>query len=152
MTYHNYVEDKDNIEKSDMVTTLSLRANHHILRKDQKFKKAALKGMPEVIDIIYCIRFHMEGMWKLHNHFSKSHSDLADKTRSVLLHAIQRLKKESDNSSFVFHAIAALSETEHKEKVPLLLEWDDARRAALKKIGNLNNLHKRYVTGKIQKA
>ena len=60
--------------------------------------------------------------------------------------------RESDNSSFVFHAVAALSETEQIEKIPLLLGWDDVRRAELNRIGNLNSLHKRYITGKIQKA
>jgi hypothetical protein len=123
-----------------------------MLLQDKKFKKAALKGMPAVIDIIYCIRFHMEGIWKLYDYFTKSHSDIADKSRSIVSNAVDRLKKESDNSSFVFHAVAALSETEQIEKIPLLLGWDDVRRGELKRIGNLNSLHKRYITGKIQKA
>ena len=38
------------------------------------------------------------------------------------------------------------------KKTPLLLVWDDARIATQKRIGNLNNLHKHYITGKIFKA
>lgn len=59
VTYHNYVEDKNNIESSDKVLSLSLHSVRQTLQDDKKFKKAALKEMPEIIDIIYCIRFHM---------------------------------------------------------------------------------------------
>jgi len=152
VTYHNYVEDSNNIETSDKVSSLSLRAVRQNLREDKKFKKAALEGMPAVIDIIYCIRFHMEGMWKLHDYLVRSHFELLDEARSVVSNAIERFEEDPGERSFGLHAIASLSETEETEKVPLLLEWDDARRAALKRIGNLNNLNKRYVTGKIQKS
>ncbi len=152
VTYHNYVEDSNNIETSDKVTSLSLTAARQKLKEDKKFKKTALQGMPEAIDIIYCIRFHMEGMWKLHNYLIHTHSDLVDKGRDIVFKAIKRFDEIPGERSFVFHAIASLSEMEIAEKIPLLLEWDNSRIKALEKIGNLNNLHKRYVTGKIQKT
>lgn len=151
VTYHNYVEDKDNIETSDKVSSLSLRATRQTLQEDKKFKKAALERMPAVIDIIYCIRFHMEGIWKLYDYLARFHFGEADNARATILSAIERFEANGGNS-LGLHAIAQQTENVVTEKVPLLLNWDDVRRAALKKIGNLNNLHKRYVTGKIQKA
>ncbi len=151
VTYHNYVEDKDNIETSDRVFSLSLRATRQTLQEDKKFKKAALEGMPAVIDIIYCIRFHMEGIWKLYDYLARFHFGEADNAKATVLSAIRRFEANGGNS-LGLHAIAQETENIVTEKVPLLLDWDDARRAAQKKIGNLNNLHKRYITGKIQKA
>ena len=152
VTYHSYTEDRNNIETSDKVTSLSLRAERQTLQEDRKFKKAALKGMPKVIDIIYCIPFHMEVIWKLHDYLAQAHFGIADNARAIVSSAIERCEANTEERSLGLHAIAQLTETEVTEKVPLLLNWDDARRAALKRIGNLNNLHKRYVTGKIQKA
>lgn len=152
VTYHNYVKDRNNIETSDKVSSLSLRATRQTLQEDRKFKKAALEGMPVVIDIIYCIRFHMEEMWKLHDYLVRFHLGIADNARAIVSSAIERFEANTGERSLGLYAIAQLTETEVTEKVPLLLDWDDARRAALKRIGNLNNLHKRYVTGKIQKA
>jgi len=151
VTYHNYVEDKDNIETSDRVSSLSLRATRQTLQEDKKFKKAALEGMPAVIDIIYCIRFHMEGIWKLYDYLARFHFGEADNARATVLSAIRRFEANGGNS-LGLHAIAQETENIVTEKVPLLLDWDDVRRAAQKKIGNLNNLHKRYITGKIQKT
>ena len=151
VTYHNYVEDKDNIETSDRVFSLSLRATRQTLQEDKKFKKAALEGMPAVIDIIYCIRFHMEGIWKLYDYLARFHFGEADNAKATVLSAIRRFEANGGNS-LGLHAIAQETENIVTEKVPLLLNWDNARRAAQKKIGNLNNLHKRYITGKIQKA
>jgi len=152
ITYHNYVEDMNNIKTSDKVTSLSLRATRQTLQNDKKFKKAALKGMPEAIDIIYCIRFHMEGIWKMHDYLLQSHFEIADNARAIVLSAIAQFEKNTGEKSFGLHAVAQKTENEVSEKIPLFLDYDDARRTALKRIGNLNNLHKRYVTGKIQKA
>ncbi len=152
LTYHYYTEDKNNIKTSDNVHSLSLKADRQFLQEDKKFKKTALKDMPEVINIIYCIRFHMEGLWKLHDYLVKAHSEIADKAREVISSLIKNFEANTKEKSYALHAFAMETETKEKEKVPLLLNWDDARRTALKRIGNLNNLHKRYITGKIQKA
>src|SRR6266487_2817258 len=66
ITYHNFLESTEDFEASPLVTSLSLGASKEVLARDEKFKKSALQGMPDTIDIIQCIRFHMEGLWELH--------------------------------------------------------------------------------------
>jgi len=149
--HHNFLEDETNLDTSDQVVSLSLLSKRMTLKQDDKFKKAALDGMPEDINIIECVRFHMEVMWKLHDYLIRNHSQLADDVRAVVSEAIQRCKAGTKEKIMSICAIAQLSETEVYEEIPLLLNWDDARREALKRIGNLNNLHKRYISGKIKK-
>ena len=120
------------------------------LQKDKKFKKSILKDMPEMIDIVYCLRFHMEGMWKLFNYLVQSHFQIADMARDAISKAIRRFEK-SGGSKIALYAIAREPNKDiTTEKVPISVDWDDARRSSFKRIGNLNNLHKRYITGKIQ--
>jgi len=152
ITYHNFLEDKDSTVQSDRVTTLSLHAKKVSLKRDKKFKKAALEGMPETIDIIFRIRFHMEGIWKLFDYFYKSYSDIVDNARILVSNAIDKLKEVSGNDSLIFQVVADKSDKKAIDKTTLMLEWDDARRTVYKNLGDLINLHKHYITGKIQKA
>ena len=48
------------------------------------------------------------------------------------------------------HAVEVDDHEMITKQVPLLLDWDDAKIEALKSVSNLQNLHKRYVTGKSQ--
>ena len=150
VTYHNFLEDKKNHQDSDMVTALSLAASKETLRKDKKFKQAALEGMPDKINIVRCIRHHMEGLWKLRKHIMDTHSDIADSAREKVSKSIDRYETETSDGSLGLNAVAYEQEHEIKESVPLLLNWDDARISVEARIGNLNNLHKRYVSGKNQ--
>jgi hypothetical protein len=152
MTHHNYVEDINDIKASDKVSTISLYAKCQTLKKDKKFKKEALKGLPDMINIIFCIRYHMEGIWKIHEYLIQTHSGIADNARAIISNAIERFEATTGESSFGLCITSEETETSVSEQIPLLLDHDDARRAALNKLGYLNNLHKRYVTGKIQKA
>ncbi len=150
VTYHNFLEDKKNHATSDMVTSLSLCAAQETLRKDKKFKQSALAGLPERISIVGGIRHHMEGIWRLHDYLMKQHGGIPEAAREFVAAAISRYETETSDRSLGLNAIAYEDEFDTKESVPLLLNWDDARIDAEKRIGNLNNLHKRYVTGKNQ--
>jgi hypothetical protein len=151
ISYHNFIEDKDNHESSDWVTTTSLLADREKLKSDQKFKKKALNDLPEKINIIQCIRAHMSGIWEIHNLLIVDHSNSADESRSIVETYRERFKNEVGGKLIGLHAVAE-KEGETVEKIPLLLEWDDARREALKQIGNLKKLSKTYVSGKIKKT
>jgi hypothetical protein len=150
ITYHNFIEDKENHKTSDMVTCLSLIAAKKTLSKDKKFKQSALEYLPEQISIVGCIRHHMEGIWRLHTHLMKEHAGIPKAARESVASAISRYETETADRSLGLHALAYESEFDTQESVPMLLDWDDARIDAEKRIGNLNNLHKRYVTGKNQ--
>lgn len=150
VTYHNFLEDKDNHETSDMVTALSLCATREVLLKDKKFKQSALAGMPDRISIVWCIRHHLGGIWRLRDHLMKEHASIPAAAREMVAEAISRYETETSDGSLGLHAIAYESEFDTGESVPLLLNWDDARLDAERRIGNLNNLHKRYVSGKNQ--
>ncbi|MEO5712964.1 MAG: hypothetical protein ABIT37_05710 [Luteolibacter sp.] len=150
VTYHNFIEDKRNHETSDMVTSLSLCAARETLSKDKKFKPSALAGLPDRISIVGSIRHHMEGIWRLHGYLMKEHACIPEAARERVAAAISRYEKETSDQSLGLHAIAYESEFDTRENVPILLNWDDARLDAEKRIGNLNHLHKRYVSGKNQ--
>ena len=152
LTYHGFVEDKADIPNSDLVTALSIRANRESLRKDGKFKTAALEGLPELIDIIEALRLHMEGMWRLHEHILEHHADVAKEARARIEECIQRFVTQTGESALGLQAIACGKDSEEQEVVHLVLEWDDARIAAIKELGNLSKLHRSYISGKIQKT
>jgi hypothetical protein len=94
----------------------------------------------------------MEGIWKIHNYLIKTHSDIAENARTVISSAIERFKTNTGEKPIELWATAQEPDANVSSEFPLLLYHDDARRISLKKLGNLNNLHKRYVTGKIKKT
>jgi hypothetical protein len=151
ISYHNFIEDKDNHDSSDWVTTTSLSADRGKLQSDKKFKKSALRDLPEKINIIQCIRTHMSGMWEIHNSVIVDHSNKADEARSIVKTYMDLFQNEVGGKLIGLHAVAE-KEGVTEGKLPLLLEWDDARREALQQIGNLRRLSKTYVTGKIKKT
>lgn len=152
ITYHNFLENKANLDESDIVTTLSIYASRAALAIDKKFdRSSALDGMPDSIDIIHCIRFHMEGVWKLHEYLTKALEMVATDCRKIISDAITRFEQQTGQDSLGLHAIAESPDAGDCEKIPLLLDWDDARQLAIRKLGNLSNLNRRYITGKVQK-
>jgi hypothetical protein len=152
VTYHDFVEDGSNTHESNLVTSLSLKSDRETLGKDKKFKKDALKGLPETVDIIACIRFHMEGLWQLHDYLITTHSSVAGRAREQMSKYIERYIAETRDTALGLNAVATDAVSGPCETVPVLLDWDDARLATLAKLGNLRNLHRRYVSGKIHRA
>jgi hypothetical protein len=148
---HNYLEDGGQRDTSDIVTCLSLLAEKKVLLSDDKFKKSVLDAMPEEIDIIECLRGHMEGLWRQHDFVIKTHSRIADIARETLDQAIEHFKEQTGETPLGLHAFVEDKEGHQVETFSLLIDWDDARRAVVKSCGNLNNLQRRYVTGKIQR-
>jgi hypothetical protein len=151
MTIHLFLEDKSKAGASDLVTSLSINVKQEALLKDNRFNKEALKDMPEIIDIILCIRFHMEGVWLLHNYVITNHSSYASLSREILDNYIKRFENETKENSIALYAIATDQTSSQYKEVPLLLYLDDERLAAINKLADLTNLHKRYITGKIIK-
>jgi len=145
LMYHSFVEDKFDVPNSELVTCLSLKAHRETLRKDKKFKPAALEGLPDTIDIIDCVRLHMEGLWRLHDHIVKRHATAATGARELIEAYIQRFVGETAEKALGLVATAGDLECPEQERVPLFLGWDDARIAVVKELGNLANLHKRYI-------
>lgn len=151
-TFHNSIEDVKNHANSDILTALSVLADRDTLRRDEKFKADGLEGMPERINVVMALRIHMESLWRLHNHLITKHGEIADAARSRLVDLIGTFKKSTGLDDIVgLHAVSHQAKGEFEETVPLLLDWDDARRQIIKRCGNLKNLRRRYVTGKIQK-
>ncbi len=149
--YHNFVEDRKNHENSDIATASSLYSDREKLREDKKFKKTVLSGMPEKINIIQCVRCHMSGIWKIHDLVISRNGKRADEARKVIETHRDRFSAEVGGNLIGLHAVSEKDGT-IVDQLPLLLDWDDARRDALKQTGNLTNLSRRYVTGKIQRT
>jgi hypothetical protein len=152
VTLHNFIEDTKKHDTSDLVTSLSLIADREILCHDDKFKKTALNDMPEKINLIQCLRVHMEALWRQHSFLIEKHSATAEGARARIKEAIDLFTEITGHDTVGLHAVAKDEKEQIVDEVPLLLQWDDARRIVLRRAGNLNNLHRRYVTGKIQKA
>lgn len=149
--YHHFVENTDDNENTDIVTAITTYISKQKLSKDKKFNKAALADMPDTINIVHCIRTHMNGIWKLYNYFFENYSKVATDSRKIIEESRNRFAKEFDGSLLGLEANSEKNGT-IVDAIPLLLNWDDARIEAQKEIGNLNNLHRRYVSGKILKT
>lgn len=152
LKHNNFIEETDNREDSDLVTSISLLASREKLSSDNKFKREVLEGMPELIDIIQCLRAHMARLWSMHDRITKNHSDIASSARTEIEAQIERYKREIGGTVLGLHAVEATDSDEIEEKVPLLLDWDDARLESLKHIGNLARLQRWYVSGKIKRT
>lgn len=148
ITYHKFIEDKKENQDREIITALSIATSREILRKDKKFKQEAIKDMPDSINIISCIRHHLEGLWKLRKYIMDTYSYKSDTAREKVSESIDRYEQETSDEALGLNAVAYEEEYDIKESVPLLLNWDDARISSEARIGNLNNLHKRYVSGK----
>jgi len=148
ITYYNYIEDSNSHTTSDMVVSLSLTASKETLAKDKKFKKAVLNALDDRINIVRCIRHHMGGLWALHDYLLKNHSDIPIASRNLVADTIATFGQQSTEDTIGLYAIVYESENEIAEKVPLLLDWDDARLEAIRRLGNLKSLHRCYVSGK----
>ena len=94
----------------------------------------------------------LEGMWRLHNYLVTKHAALARAARERLAARIQQFVTETEDDPLDLVATAGDPDSPTAETGPLLLDWDDARIAAIEELGDLTNLHRRYIRGKIQKA
>ena len=149
LQFHNFIEDRKDFSNSDIVKTLSMYVKKDKLKKDKKFKKDALTEMPEEIDILFCIRSHMAGIWSLYDYLDKSVKNQSDKARSIIKKHIDSFKEIEDPLGL--YAIEENSDGEVHRKIPLLLDWDDARINLNKNLGSLKRLPKLYISGKIKK-
>ena len=151
ITYHNFLDDAENPQTSEIGTTMSFYAIKDRLQSDSNFKKHVLKDMPDKINVIKCIRVHMSGIWTLHDSVISNNSDKADEARKVIEKHRDRYQREVGGSLTGLYAVAEKAGTT-SSKTPLFLNWDDARRKVLRKLDsvNLKNLSKQYITSKIQ--
>lgn len=148
-TYHNFLDGSALEVKASGATCLSLFALREKLEADQQFKKMALNGLPERIDIIHAIRFHMEELWQQYNYLCKIFSDMGVISRVKYSMLIQQYKTNEDGV-LTLYVCEQSKNGELITKEPIILDWDDVRIAAVKKIGNLTGLSNRYITGKVQ--
>lgn len=151
ITYHNFIENTKDIPASDLVTAVSLQIKREKLALDPKFKKAVLDGMPETIDIVEGIRAHMSGIWRLHEFAVKNCGHIASEARNAVSESITKVKDALGRDISSLYAISESESGDAELNIPILLDWDDARLEAIRNLGALTNLKKRYITGKIQK-
>lgn len=150
LTFHSFTDDEIlNIEESDKVTTLSIFIKKSLLEKDKKFKKSVLKDLPSKANIIYSIRCHMSGIYKQFNYLNKPFQELGEKSKKQLIDNYSNFKSTHKKKVFRLDALHKDQNNDIIDKVPIVTQWYDASCEAVKKIGNLSNLHKRYITGKI---
>jgi len=147
-TYHNFHDD-NNIESTGMVTSLSLFTFKEELKNDDLFKKSVLKEIPDKVNIIYFIRCHMEGIWKQFDFIKETLLEVGDESRSVIQKAFDDFNEKTESRTKSLYAIANEDNGSVIEKIPLFTKWYDTNRESMSNLGNLNNLHRRYATGRI---
>ena len=147
LRYANFKEDPSRIKESENVVSISLQIPREILEKDKKFKKHVLTEMPDMIDIILCIRCHLEGIWKLHNFIVENFDYVSENARKIISNAIGMI---GEDDLRIPQAIATQDDNIAIEEEPLILYWDEARKKELENLGNLSHLSKRYITGKVK--
>lgn len=148
-TYHNFLEDKNNPKSTNHVTAISLYAIKEKLLKDKKFKKEVLNDHPEKIDIILNIRYHLEGLYKQFDFLKDRFLAVGETSREILDNITSEMQTKTEKKIFKLDAFAAESDDTTIERVPIVTNWYEATKESMKELGNLTNLHKRYVTGKI---
>lgn len=149
--FNNFREPEIGIQESELVTCVSIYARKSKLNQDKDFKRKTLENLPEEIDIIESIRVHMECLWQIYNHISKKLNHLSERYRPILDMFISKFKNETGTSYSSFYACEQNTDGEEILRFTVTTAWDDARQQALSKLGNLINLRKRYITGKIRR-
>ena len=151
ITYHLYYEDSENLEKSDMASSISYYARRDKLESDKNFKKIALIGMPDRINILQCIRTHMSGIWEMHDSVVSNYSSQANEARKIVEMYRDRFQLEVGGELTHLCVLAMDKEAGTiNSKIQLFLGWDDVRREVLTQLASLKNLSKSYITGKIR--
>lgn len=148
--FNNFVESDKNIEDSHLVTSVSLYASNRKLNEDKGFKRSILKDYPEQIDLMECIRMHLEGLWEIQNHYNAIMNRLTEKYRAVFNTFISKFQNETQTNYSNFLACEENTDGEIVQNFTITAAWDDARQQALAKFGNLINLRKKYITGRIR--
>lgn len=163
LTYNNDCDDTDDDTKINTVTSINITiAKEKIMRNKRmhgekfkdNFKKNVLEHMPEKIDVLRCIRHHMEGIWRLYYYIITNHYNIAEKARYIISKYTENIKHENKiKTKLYFKAIAYNEEKDEQEdEITLFLGWDDVRLKTIEEMGNLTGLPQRYVSGKIKES
>jgi hypothetical protein len=120
-----------------------------ILAEDTVFKKGVLEELPEKVDLKAFTRRYVESLSNVHA-----------STRELIKESVEHSRRRMEDAHGQYKQVYAeslglsayiLSDDEKLiEEVPLILDWDDIRVKLQEQNRKLTNLHKRYVTGKIQ--
>jgi hypothetical protein len=134
-------------EASFLVKSMALSIPKQVLMKDKAFKKRALEGAEDSVDILNAVEIHMESIWELHAHLTRELHDIAAISRRKIEETLQCFPCEAGEVTSYLRATRESGES-IIEEFPILLKWDDLRLSRIKKLGNLKNLTKSYFSGK----
>jgi hypothetical protein len=147
--FHNFKE-LENYE-SELVTCISVLASKQNLSKNKDFKKEVLNELPNEIEIVGSIRVHMEGMWHIQKSIHPFLATISKDQRNIINALFDKFEKETGDFSIGLNVIEIGSDGVITNEFNVTTEWEEARLLSLDKLGNLANLRKRYITGKIRK-
>lgn len=134
-------------EASFLVRNMVLSLPKQVLVESKAFKKRALEGTEESIDILKAVEIHMESIWELHAYLIQELYQVGGISRKTVEDTLQGFPSEAGETTSYLRATRK-SEESIVEEFPVLLKWDDLRLSRIKKLGNLKNLTKSYYSGK----
>ncbi len=132
-------------EDAHLVRNMQLSIPKQALQNDRVFQNSVLEGLPDPVNILAAIRSHMEGVWMLHTYLTEKLSATATTSRENINRVLQSFPDKKISYLKAMHESSGTI----VEEFPILLKWDDVRIARIKKLGNLKNLSKSYISGKL---
>lgn len=140
----------DGFGKMDnLLFSVEVRSYRAELQKHRELKKL-LGQMPEEIDLKEVIRKYIEAISRVHNNARKLVEEAASQARSIIKNTLDRYKEQLSDEVVGLYAYCMSDEDEEREKIPVILEWDNFRLQLIEDNKLLVNLSKRYVSSKLQ--
>jgi hypothetical protein len=128
---------------------MEVKASKESLLENAAFKKSAVEGLPEKIDLIAATREYVEALSRIQAFARLS-------TAASVSNARQEISATVEQYAAVYGkkpvGLAAIQEDNGSwvEAVPLILDWDDVRQKLERRNEPLKNLAKRYVSSRIR--
>jgi hypothetical protein len=134
----------DNENNRRLEVSVEPFATRKFLSLDSKFKKCVLEETPEDIPLLGHLRTYMEAIGNAHEVVRSAVSASTIRARTSIEAHVKAYANINDGVTIGLAAVAAEGHPqEHKETVPLFLEWDDVRLKLEKRNSNLKGLANR---------
>lgn len=146
-----YVADLDAPVRR-LVYTIELFSEKNRLLEDKKFKPNLLEELDERVNLKHMIRKYVECLSHIQAGVRETVSGRLSEARRSLEGFRNRFKEQVQEQRTTLIAMAFDDDGNERERLYLLLDWDDIRIELSRKNQPLSNLSARYVSGEIWKA
>lgn len=131
--------------RKDLEHSLLIKAKRNLLQENDKFKQSIKDEMPEEVDLLASTKKYIEAISQIHVYFRDLLSAQVEEARKTILASHKKYSRQY-KGNLVGLCAFELENSNVKETIPLLLDWDDVRINLQRSNPVLTNLSKRFVT------